>query len=100
MAIVQWCVKRDDVMLWSIVGWPVKRGGGIVETESCDGLSREMTVLWRQCHDRWSVKRDGSVMEMVLVKGDGDIVESIMQWLVEIMEIALCDGSLGDLETL
>ncbi len=35
-----------------------------------------------------------------LVKGDGDIVESIMQWLVEIMEIALCDGSLGDLETL
>ena len=35
-----------------------------------------------------------------LVKGDGDSVESIMQWLVEIMEIALCDGSLGDLETL
>ena len=35
-----------------------------------------------------------------LVKGDGDIVESIMQWLIEIMEIALCDGSLGDLETL
>lgn len=35
-----------------------------------------------------------------LVKGDGDIVESIMQWLVEIMEIALCDGLLGDLETL
>lgn len=35
-----------------------------------------------------------------LVKGDSDIVESIMQWLVEIMEIALCDGSLGDLETL
>ncbi len=67
MAIVQWCVERDDgvvmiascdgsssgmVTLWSIVGWLVKRGGGIVETESCDGLSRKMTVLWRQCHDR------------------------------------------------
>jgi hypothetical protein len=86
MAIVQWCVKRDDVMLWSIVGWPVKRGGGIVETESCDGLSREMTVLWRQCHDRWFVKRDGSVMEMVLCNGSSR--EMVTLWKV------LCDGSL------
>lgn len=50
------------------------------------------------CQERWQRHGDGVVQW--LVKGDGDIVESIMQWLVEIMEIALCDGSLGDLETL